>query len=108
MRWPMKVTPGAVNGSIMSVMDVMPTLLEAAGVSPDTEFPIDGESMLTTIIQQQHRPREELLFFISETPFKNHINVTAFNDEWKLVQQIHSGLSSVDIDNFLFNVTEDP
>lgn len=108
MRWPIKVTPGAVNGSIMSVMDVMPTLLEAAGVSPDTEFPIDGESMLNTIVKQQHRPREELLFFISETPFKNHINVTAFNEEWKLVQQIHLGLSSVNIDNFLFNIADDP
>ena len=53
-------------------------------------------------------PREDFLFFIAESPFKNTVNVTAFNDEWKLVQRIETGFTSVEVTNFLFNIAEDP
>ena len=46
--------------------------------------------------------------FIAESPFKNTVNVTAFNDEWKLVQRIETGFTSVEVTNFLFNIAEDP
>ena len=47
------------------------------------------------------------LFFGSETPIKGHYNLTAFNDHWKLVQEIVNGLSSVDVTNYLFRIGDD-
>ena len=108
MRWPEKIPMGSRVDSIMSVMDVLPTLASAAGIDADTQFRLDGRNMLPAVIDGQTMPREKLLFFISETPFKNHVNVTAFNDEWKLIQRIETGFSSVDVTQFLFNIAEDP
>ena len=108
MRWPEKIPMGSRVDSIMSVMDVLPTLTSAAGIDADTQFRLDGRNMLPALIDGQTMPREKLLFFISETPFKNHVNVTAFNDEWKLIQRIETGFSSVDVTQFLFNIAEDP
>ena len=108
MRWPEKIPMGSRVDSIMSVMDVLPTLASAAGIDADTQFRLDGRNMLPALIDGQTMPREKLLFFISETPFKNHVNVTAFNDEWKLIQRIETGFSSVDVTQFLFNFAEDP
>ena len=108
MRWPEKIPMGSRVDSIMSVMDVLPTLASAAGIDADTQFRLDGRNMLPALIDGQTMPLEKLLFFISETPFKNHVNVTAFNDEWKLIQRIETGFSSVDVTQFLFNIAEDP
>ena len=108
MRWPEKIPMGSRVDSIMSVMDVLPTLTSAAGIDADTQFRLDGRNMLPALIDGQTMPREKLLFFISETPFKNHVNVTAFNDEWKLIQRIETGFSSADVTQFLFNIAEDP
>ena len=108
MRWPEKIPMGSRVDSIMSVMDVLPTLTSAAGIDADTQFRLDGRNMLPALIDGQRMPREKLLFFVSETPFKNHVNVTAFNDEWKLIQRIETGFSSVDVTQFLFNIAEDP
>ena len=108
MRWPEKIPMGSRVDSIMSVMDVLPTLASAAGIDADTQFRLDGRNMLPALIDGQTMPREKLLFFISETPFKNHVNVTAFNDEWKLIQRIETGFSSADVTQFLFNIAEDP
>ena len=108
MRWPDKIAAGGKVDSIMSVMDVLPTLTAAAGIDKETFYKLDGRNMLPAITDGESMPREDLLFFISETPFKNHVNVTAFNDEWKLIQRIETGLSTVDVTNFLFNISDDP
>ena len=108
MRWPGKVPAGSRVDSIMSVMDVLPTLSAAAELEGSTRHKLDGRNMLPAIMDGQTIAREDLLFFISETPFKNHVNVTAFNDEWKLIQRIETGFTSVDVTNFLFNINEDP
>jgi arylsulfatase A-like enzyme len=108
IRWPEQIEAGSKMESIMSVMDVLPTLTAAAGIEAETTFELDGKNMLPAIVDGAEMPREDYLFFISETPIRNHVNVTAFNDDWKLVQRIVAGLSSVDITNFLFRIDEDP
>ena len=42
VRWPDHVTPGTVDDRLVSNVDIMPTLLEAAGVSPQLRYPLDG------------------------------------------------------------------
>ncbi len=107
-RWPSKIAPGTRVDSIMSVMDVLPTLASAAGIAPQTHFALDGRDMLPALVSGEDIARDKPLFFISETPFKNHVNVTTFDGQWKLVQHIHTELASVNIENFLFRIADDP
>ena len=107
-RWPARISPGSQVQSILSVMDVLPTLAAAANISPDTHFELDGRNKLDALVSGTYMPLEEPLFFISETPFKDHVNVTAFDEDWKLVQHLHSTFTSVNIENFLFRIDDDP
>ena len=93
---------------IMTVMDVFPTLVEATAIDAGEHFPWDGKSLWGAISEGEAAPRTDDVFFASETPIYGHFNLTLFNDEWKLVQLIVSGLSSVEITNSLFRIEEDP
>ena len=82
--------------------------MAAAGIEANTQYPLDGKNMLAAFTGETDIPREEYLFFISETPFKDRVNTTVFNQDWKLVQKIHAGLNSIDIENYLFQIDNDP
>src|SRR5438876_4065231 len=45
VRWPGRIPPGVVSEQVMITMDWMPTLLAAAGTSPDVGYPSDGEDL---------------------------------------------------------------
>jgi len=107
-RWPGHFPAGGKASSIISVMDILPTLTAAAGIETNTQYPLDGKNMLPAFTGETDIPREEYLFFISETPFKDRVNATVFNQDWKLVQKIHAGLNSIDIENYLFKIDNDP
>ena len=90
-------------------MDVFPTLGEAAGVELGNDrFELDGRSMWPAIAEGKRQPRDELLFFASETPIRGSFMFTAFNDHWKLVQEVQQGLLSATVTNYLFRIDEDP
>jgi len=108
MRWPAKLKAGTKNESIMSVMDVFPTLAEAAGVEVNAPFDLDGRSLWPALSAGKKQPREDYLFFGSETPLRGTKMLTAFNDEWKLVQEIDQGLLSANVTTHLFKISDDP
>jgi arylsulfatase B len=108
LRWPAKLPAGGSFESIMSVMDVFPTLAAAAGVPVKTEKKLDGRNLWPAIEADTPAPRDDYLFFASETPIRGHFNLTAFNDEWKLVQEIEQGLLSAEVTNHLFRIRNDP
>jgi len=108
MRWPAKIEAGSKMDSIMSVMDVFPTLAEAAGVAARNERELDGRSLWPAIADGRRMPRDELLFFASETPIRGAFSLTAFDDHWKLVQDVRQGLLSATVTNWLFKTREDP
>ena len=108
MRWPAEIEAGSKMDSIMSAMDVFPTIAEAAGVERGNAFELDGRSLWPAIKEGKAMPREELLFFASETPIRGTFNITAFDDEWKLIQRIDQGLLSAEVQNWLFRTGEDP
>ena len=108
MRWPAAIAAGSKMTSIMSAMDVFPTLAEAAGVPVGASKKLDGRSLWRAIAHGEPVPREELLMFASETPLRGRFNLTAFDDEWKLVQEIEQGLLSATVTNHLFRISEDP
>jgi arylsulfatase A-like enzyme len=46
MRWPGHVEPGSVDRDLVATIDIAPTIMEAAGITPDPEYPVDGHSLL--------------------------------------------------------------
>jgi arylsulfatase A-like enzyme len=49
LRWPGHVHPGSRDGRITGNVDIAPTVLDAAGVTPDPNGPpLDGRSLLST------------------------------------------------------------
>ena len=108
MRWPGKIEAGAKMDSIMSVMDVFPTLAEATGVPVNPTFELDGRSLWPAIAEGKKIPREDYLFFASETPLRGTKMLTAFNDDWKLVQRLEESLLSIEVTNSLFRIKDDP
>ncbi|MAG29266.1 MAG: arylsulfatase [Deltaproteobacteria bacterium] len=108
MRWPAAIEAGSRVDSIMSAMDVFPTLAEAAGIEAKNSFELDGRSLWPAIAEGRPMPRDELLFFASETPIRGVFNLTGFDDEWKLVQTITQGLVSADVESWLFKLDQDP
>jgi arylsulfatase A-like enzyme len=55
VRWPGHVTPGSVDDRLVSNVDILPTLLEAAGLTPPLTHPLDGVSLFSPT------PRTQLL-----------------------------------------------
>ena len=109
IRWPDVLSGGQSMDQIMTAMDVFPTLAGAAGVVPGNEqFQLDGRSLWPSIAEGKPAPREDLIFFASETPIRGSFMFTAFNDHWKLVQEVEQGLLSASVTNYLFNITADP
>lgn len=108
MRWPGVIPAGTRIDSIMSVMDVFPTLAAAAGVEPGSTRKLDGRDMWPAIAKGKAIPRDDYLFFASETPIRGSFSLTAFDDEWKLVQEVRQGLLSAEVTNYLFRIQDDP
>ena len=108
MRWPGRIPAGSQMKSIMTAMDVFPTLADATGVEMQNDFDLDGRSLWPAIEREESIPREDLVYFVSETPIFGHFNVTAFNDDWKLVQEIQQDQLSTTVTNHLFKINDDP
>ena len=107
MRWPGKIDPGSKMAEIMSVMDVFPTLAEAAGINAKNTRPFDGRSLWPAISEGKPQAFEDYLYFASEIPIFGHFNLTVFNDEWKLVQEIDQEQLETLVTNYLFRIDED-
>jgi arylsulfatase A-like enzyme len=66
MRWPGRVSPGAIDGRLAANVDIVPTLLDAAGISPEGAS-FDGRSLLDeswtrdSILLEFFGPEEERL-----------------------------------------------
>jgi arylsulfatase B len=108
MRWPKAIQAGTRMDSIMSVMDVFPTLAAAAGIEPGNTRELDGRNMWPAIAKGEATARKRRLFFASETPIRGSFSLTGFDDEWKLVQEVQQGLLSAEVTNYLFRIADDP
>ncbi|MEM1110526.1 MAG: sulfatase-like hydrolase/transferase [Pseudomonadota bacterium] len=108
MRWPDQIPAGKRMDQIMTAMDVFPTLAEATGVEMLASRKLDGRSLWPSISSDALAPREDLVFFASETPIYGHFNLTIFNQHWKLVQVVDQDQLSTSVTNHLFRISEDP
>jgi len=108
MRWPERLKAGQTFDSVMSVMDVFPTLAAAAGIETANERQLDGRRLWPAVRDNSPVKPEKLLFFASETPIRGQFNLTAFDEKWKLVQEVEQGLLSATVTNYLFDIENDP
>jgi len=56
--WPGVIPAGGVNDNLVDTTDVLPTLLEAAGVTPADPSRLDGHSLMAELLGQPGKPRE--------------------------------------------------
>ena len=108
MRWPEKLQGGQIFDQVMTVMDVFPTLADAAGVDPLNTFEFDGSSLWPSISEGATHSRADMIMFASEIPIYGSFKLTAFDDTWKLVQEMEQDQLSTTVTNYLFKITDDP
>lgn len=101
-RWPGKIKPGSTTDLLSAQYDVLPTLCEILGVTP--EKPVDGISFLPTLLgktadQKTHK------WFYWEFPERGGQQAVR-NGEWKAVKQ--NMRKHPDTKWELYNLKDDP
>lgn len=107
LRWPAQLKPGQF-GSMMTVMDVLPTLTAAAGVERQDDSRLDGLNLWPAMRNHEEANRSQPVFFASEIPIYGQFNLTMIDGDWKLVQEIFQNQLEVTVSNWLFNLRDDP
>lgn len=108
VRWPGKIEAGSTSQDMMTVMDVFPTLAEASGIKPGDHFEFDGINVLDQWVKKKKVRRRDVQFFASEIPRYGSFGLTAFDEQWKLVQWVEQDQLSTTVTSELFNILEDP
>jgi len=88
VRWPGKVQPGSINATPVISTDCYPTLLEAAGIAPTPNHPLDGKSILPLLTQSSGFERDTLYFHYPNYAFhkQNRLGSAIREDEFKLIK----------------------
>ena len=108
IRWPDMLDGGKIMDQMTTVMDVMPTLARAAKVRIPTTADLDGIDMWAAL-QRDHRvPRVRPVGFVSEIPLPGVIHTTLFDGRWKLVQIIREQQTETIVEEFLYDIDDDP
>ncbi len=79
-RWPGHIPAAATQTGPAITMDIMPTILEAAKISPSADNEVHGKSMLP-LLSGQPEESERTLFW------ENRNNGAVLRGRWKLVHQ---------------------
>jgi len=108
MRWPQQLPAGAIVEQTLSIMDLYPSLLAAAGVDYSPPKPLDGENMWSSIRSGKQVERQQPLFFVSEIPVPGMIWTGVLEGDWKLIQLLREGQTSMSVRTMLFNLADDP
>ncbi|GAB5355772.1 hypothetical protein AAMO2058_000234100 [Amorphochlora amoebiformis] len=61
--WPSKIKPGSVSSSMVSTMDIMPTVLKAAGVDLGPDYVLDGKDMTPVLLDGGSSQHEVFLHY---------------------------------------------
>jgi arylsulfatase B len=106
IRFPGKVPAKKTLPQVMTVMDVLPTLAEAAGLKPRYSNALDGKSVWSGIRSATAAAREDIFFSIeSERGLHFAVHRANGGEQWKLVREI--GTKSSSIKTFLFRIDRD-
>jgi arylsulfatase A-like enzyme len=87
VRWPGMTTSHSECDEPVAVMDLFPTLLNAAGVSPPNEVVLDGINLLPLLRAPEARLDRDALFFHFPHYYPTTTPVSAVRTgEWKLLE----------------------
>jgi arylsulfatase A-like enzyme len=95
VRWPGRIAAGSVSEQVMLTMDWVPTLLAAAGTSPDAAYPSDGED-LGPILTGRAAPHPRKLHWRYKVGSQRAVR----DGDWKYLR--------IAGNEFLFDVVQDP
>jgi arylsulfatase B len=98
VRWPQGFKGPKVIDQVMGYVDVMPTLLEIAGVKETPENPLDGISMVPVLSGAKKE--------IDRAFYLGHGAI--INDEWKLIVASDKNPKMELKEDHLFRIVEDP
>jgi arylsulfatase A-like enzyme len=95
ISWPARILEGRTTDQVAISMDWFPTLLAAAGASPDPAFPPDGIDLLP-MLAEGAAPVPRKLFW----RYKANAQRATRDGDWKFLKILDN--------TFLFNVVDDP
>lgn len=78
-RWPGKIPAGVVNNSLAGTIDILPTILKAAGVDIPADRVIDGRDIRPLLTSAEAKSPHEALFAMQGTYL-----MTVRSGKWKL------------------------
>jgi len=95
ISWPARIPRGQTTNQVAISMDWFPTLLAAAGASPDPAFPPDGIDLLPVLTQNAPSSSRKLFW-----RYKANAQRAIRDGDFKFLKILGN--------TFLFNVAEDP
>lgn len=106
IRYPGAIPAKKTLTQVMTAMDVLPTLAEAAGLKPRYRNPLDGKTMWSAIRTGKTAPREDIFFSIeSERGFHYAVHRDKGGEQWKLVRE--TGRQGESPRTYLFRIDQD-
>ncbi len=108
IRWPGELEAGSVVDRMITVMDVMPTLVKAARVRMPTTADLDGINMWPAIHKDRPVRRIRPVGFVSEIPLPGVVQTAIYDGRWKLVQILRERQTEIVVEEFLFDIEADP
>ncbi|MEM9226565.1 MAG: sulfatase-like hydrolase/transferase, partial [Verrucomicrobiota bacterium] len=97
IRWPAVLEPGTMDNTIVSTMDLLPTICEIASVPVPSEREIDGVSLYGHL-RGERLEREEPLFFADVS-----VRVALRDGDWKLLAAYQPSKGYSDMLTYLRN-----
>lgn len=87
-RWPGVIEPGTRCATPIISMDCVPTLIEAAGLPPISDQPVDGESLVPLFTQTGNLNRDALFFHYPNYAFhkQNRLGSAIRMGDYKLIK----------------------
>lgn len=102
VRWPKVVSPGSTEDTPVVLTDLVPTLLQAAGIDPaKTVGPLDGVSLMPLLTGNELPPRPLYWHFPNYTNQGSRPASVLREGDWKLVENLEDGSHE------LFNLKDD-
>ena len=85
--WPGKIKPGSQSPALVSLVDILPTLIEAAGGTPPTD--LDGQSLLPLLTGHQSSFRDAIFTTHSADGKMNEYPIRSVRtSRWKYIRNL--------------------
>jgi len=93
VRWSGVALPGVQCHVPVTSMDLFPTLLDAAGLAPDPQTSLEGESLMPLLRQDGSLERAAVYFHYPNYAFhrQNRLGGAVREDEFKLIENFDDG-----------------